>query len=46
MSPDLPPRPPPAPAQPLLPQEHATSAAVARTNFRGSISAVFAPYLQ
>lgn len=27
-------------------QEHATSAAVAKTNFRGSISAVFAPYLR
>lgn len=27
-------------------QEHAATAAVARTNFRGSISGVFAPYLQ
>ena len=27
-------------------QEHAAAAAVARTNFRGSISSVFAPYLQ
>lgn len=27
-------------------QEHAAAAAVARTNFRGSISSAFAPYLQ
>ena len=27
------------------PQEHATSAAVAKTNFKGAISSVFAPYL-
>ena len=26
-------------------QEHAASAAVARTNFKGSISSVFTPYL-
>ena len=31
---------------PACPQEHATSAAVAKTNFRGSISSVFVPYLR
>lgn len=30
---------------PML-QEHATSAAVAKTNFKGAISSVFAPYLR
>ena len=33
-------------AQRVKEQEHAASAAVARTNFKGSISGVFAPYLQ
>ncbi|GAB4819166.1 hypothetical protein N2152v2_006212 [Parachlorella kessleri] len=34
-----------ASAQRVKEQEHAASAAVARTNFKGSISGVFAPYL-
>ena len=37
---------PPRSCSPFPVQEHATSAAVAKTNFRGAISSVFVPYLR